>query len=157
MAVSFGPKGLTCHSSDPLERRGRWPLKQKLLPSPCTQQREVVWSSQGLVVSPWVRYPEWRKSFSSLMALAPPQRNSLFLPPELTSGKHWTHTARHWAGIPDAVGLAPGPQGVCGLVGRKNEAYGFERIRTPRSPGVEEQTGSVKLSVGGMYSWLGQL
>lgn len=43
-------------------------------------------SGLGLVVSPWVWYPRWRKS-SFLMALAPPW-NSLFLPPELVGSKH---------------------------------------------------------------------
>lgn len=93
------------HSSGPLERRGR------LLPSPCAQQREVAWAGLGLVVSPWVRYPRQRKPFSSLMALAPPPRNSLFLPPEPIGGKHWTPCqALCWPGLDNAQPLGPGPQ-----------------------------------------------
>lgn len=101
-------RGLGCRSLGPPEE-GKVAAEKRLLPSRCAQQREVAWASPGLVVRPWVRYPRRRKPFSSLMALTPPPRNSLFLPSKLIRGKHWTPgQALCWA-CPDALDLAPGP------------------------------------------------
>lgn len=101
-AVAHSPeRSLSCPCRGPLERRRRQLLKQKLLPSPCAPQREVAWAL-------WSARPSGRKPFSSVRALAPPPRNSLFLPPELISSKHWTPCQTPCLACPDAHGLAGG-------------------------------------------------
>lgn len=88
-AVAPSPeRSLSCHSLGPLERRGRQLLKQRLLPSPCAQQREVAWALWSALG--WGTRGGGSPSLP-LTALVPPRRNSLFLPPQPISSKHWTH------------------------------------------------------------------
>lgn len=85
-------------------------VKRKAVANPLYPTKRSGLGQPGSVVSPWVWHLKWRKLFSSLMALAPPPRNSLFLPPELISSKHWTRCqALCWA-CPDALDLALAPQ-----------------------------------------------